>query len=167
MFVIGFGNSVVGVPRKRSAFVIRSAKFWVFNGKSRSLLWQQRLCCSCQRQQRRRKRFWTGRDKVCGVPKGAIVKTDRRVADLLCNKSRLCRHRLVLVRADVVADVDVLAVLNAKKRGLLASVVVSLVPSFRTLNVVVELKADCFWRRHLSKSVEGHRHSAAAHQLCW
>ena len=73
--------------------------------------------------------MWTGRDKVCGVPDGAIVKTDRGVADLLCYKSRLCPQRLVLVRANVVADVDVMAFRNVKGRGVLASVVVTLVPS--------------------------------------
>ena len=74
----------------------------------------------------------------------AIVKKDRRIADLLCNKSRFCPHRLVLVRANVVADVDVLAFRNVTRQGMLASVVVSLVTSLRTANVVVELKADCF-----------------------
>ena len=102
--------------------------------------------------------MWTGKDNVCGVPDGAIVKTYRRVADLRY-KSRLCPHRLVLVRANVDADVDVLAFRNVKGRGVLLSVV-TLVLSLKKANVVVELKADGIWRRQLAESVERHRHSA-------
>ena len=55
---------------------------------------------------------------------------------------------------------------DVEGRGVLASVVVALVGPLGTADVVVELKADGFWRCQLAKSVERHRHSAIAHQLC-
>ena len=105
------------------------------------------------------------RHQVRSVANGAVVETNSRVVDAFCNFSWLSPHRLVLVRANIVARVDALTIFDFEVRSALTRVLVALVALLRTANVVVELEANGFRRRQLAKSVERHRRGSTTHQF--